>query len=212
MVKVLKNFKIILWDFDGVLMDSMPVRDEGFKQVLKNYPADQVLQLMDFHKKNGGLSRYVKFRYFFEEIRKETIEENQIQLLAADFSGIMMKLLINAELLINDSMDFVRKHFSTIPMHIVSGSDGRELNEICRQLDIHKYFKSIHGSPVPKNKLVSDLLKEWNYNPNDVVLIGDSINDYEAAKNNKIHFLGYNNPLLLQSSQSYVYSFNEKVV
>lgn len=82
----LKNKKNIFWDFDGVLMDSMPVRNKGFELVLKDYPEEQVQELMAFHLKNGGLSRYVKFRYFFEEIRKETISEDEVSIWASKFS------------------------------------------------------------------------------------------------------------------------------
>lgn len=56
----------IFWDFDGVLMNSNAVRDKGFELVLANYPKNQVKQLMNFHQANSGLSRYVKFRFFFK--------------------------------------------------------------------------------------------------------------------------------------------------
>ncbi len=79
------NYKTILWDFDGVIMDSMPVRDKGFEIVLKNYPQEQVALLMEYHRNNGGLSRYNKFRYFFEEILKETITESEIKVFAEEF-------------------------------------------------------------------------------------------------------------------------------
>lgn len=46
-----KNKKNILWDFDGVLMDSMPVRNKGFELVLKEFPNKQVQDLMQFHLK-----------------------------------------------------------------------------------------------------------------------------------------------------------------
>ena len=49
-------------------MDSNAVRDRGFKEVLNGYPENEVDALMTFHQDNGGLSRYVKFRYFFEVI------------------------------------------------------------------------------------------------------------------------------------------------
>lgn len=203
-----KKYKAILWDFDGVLMDSMPVRDEGFRRVLSDYPMDEVLRLLEYHNINGGLSRYVKFRYFFEEIRKEVIEEEQVLELASAFSKVMMELLINAELLINDSLDFVKTNYDKMPMHIVSGSDGKELNEICRRLDIAKYFKSIHGSPTPKKQLVANLLKDYNYAEKDVALIGDSINDLEAAKINEIIFFGYNNEsLMLKHNCFYIKRF-----
>lgn len=185
--------KIILWDFDGVLMNSNEVRDKGFLEVLKEFPKEQVTQLMEFHQTNGGLSRYVKFRYFFEEIREENITEEEVQGWADKFSEIMLNSLINKELLIEETINFVKGNYKNHSMHIVSGSDGNELNQICKGIGINHFFKSIQGSPTPKKQLVAELLKKHQYNLNQCVLIGDSINDYEAAKNNNIYFMAYNN-------------------
>lgn len=205
----INQYDVILWDFDGVLMDSMPVRSLGFERVLKDYPKQQVEELKAFHNINGGLSRYVKFRYFFEQIRKESITEEQVLDLATQFSEVMMSLLVNPDLLIHDSLDFVKKNYNRVPMHIVSGSDGKELNEICKRLDIAKYFKSIHGSPIHKNQLVATLLEQNRYDKKSVVLIGDSINDFEAAQINGINFLGYNNIHLKSRTEQYILSFND---
>ncbi len=201
------KYKVILWDFDGVLMDSMPVRDKGFELVLKQYPSDQVAQLMIYHRKNGGLSRYVKFRHFFEVIRKETITEELVNNLAAEFSVVMRKELTNHALLIEDSMSFVMRHDLKHSMHIVSGSDGQELNYLCKELNIAHYFQSIQGSPTPKKELVKNIL--INNNPKDCVLIGDSVNDYDAAVANDIAFYGYNNIALKSISHNYITSFNK---
>ena len=78
----MNKIKTIFWDFDGVLMNSNSVRDKGFLEVLKEYSENDVNKLMKFHQANGGLSRYVKFRYFFEEVRGEEITEAEIQKLA----------------------------------------------------------------------------------------------------------------------------------
>ncbi len=190
---MLDNFKVILWDFDGVLMNSNSVRDLGFEKVLAGYPEVQVEELMKYHKSNGGLSRYVKFRYFFEEIRKEKVSDEQIQELAKKFSLIMRQVLFDESLLIKDSIKFVKENFSKFKMHIVSGSDGIELNDLCKHLDIGKYFITIEGSPTAKDQLVKQLLSNFNYSLNECVLIGDSINDMEAAKVNSISFAAYNN-------------------
>ena len=183
----------IFWDFDGVLMNSNEVRDQGFTEVLKEFPKEQVDQLMDFHHKNGGLSRYVKFRYFFEEIRKESISDEKIVKWAIKFSSIMREFLVNENLLILETLEFVKKNYKSIPMHIVSGSDQEELRYLCKEMKIDSYFKSIHGSPKPKTKWVRKLLKQYNYNSESCVLIGDSKNDYEAAISNQMEFMGYNN-------------------
>jgi phosphoglycolate phosphatase-like HAD superfamily hydrolase len=202
------DYNCILWDFDGVLMDSMPVRDDGFTQVLADYPTLHVEELMKYHRANGGLSRYVKFRYFFEQIRNESVTEEQIMQLSERFSTIMLKSLSNKALLINDSIQFVKTYHKTLPMHIVSGSDGDELRFLCQQLKIDQYFKSIHGSPIQKKELVHKVLQYYQYAKKGSVLIGDSINDYEAAQANDIAFCGYNNTSLTDCSTKYIFSFN----
>jgi len=187
------NKKNIFWDFDGVIMDAMPVRNKGFELVLKEFPNEQVELLMQFHLKNGGLSRYVKFRHFFEEIRGENVLEEEIKEWAQKFSKIMREELVQPALLIEDSLNFIKENYKKFNMHIVSGSDGEELRYLCEKLEISQYFLTIHGSPVPKNKLVQSLLIEHEYKEDDTILIGDSINDYEAAEINNIDFCGYNN-------------------
>ena len=193
---------ILFWDFDGVLMNSNTVRDRGFELVLMDYPIDQVKQLMDFHQANGGLSRYVKFRYFFQEVRGEEITDEEVQVWADKFSEIMLANLINKDLLIKETNDFVKANYQNYKMHIVSGSDGNELRKICKGVGINNYFRSIEGSPTPKKKLVADILQAENYNLNESVLIGDSINDYEAAVVNNIGFLGYGNRKIKKMSST----------
>jgi len=195
-----QEIKTIFWDFDGVLMNSNAVRGKGFELVLTDYPKEQVKQLMDFHQTNGGLSRYVKFRYFFEKIRGEEITDEELQIWADKFSEIMLANLINKSLLINETVNFVKGNYQNYKMHIVSGSDGNELRKICKDVDIAQFFESIEGSPTPKNKLVADILEKENYNPDACALIGDSINDYEAAVINNIGFLGYGNQKIKELS------------
>lgn len=198
--KTLQNIKAIIWDFDGVLMNSNQIRDLGFREVLKEYAPEEVDQLMVFHQRNGGLSRYVKFRYFFEEIRQESINEEEVQYWANQFGLIMRQLLVRSELLIEETLDFVKKASKEIPMFIVSGSDQEELRYLCKNLGISEYFQRIHGSPTPKKEWVARIIAEENLDTAASILIGDSINDQEAAVVNGIHFMGYNNPELESSS------------
>lgn len=186
-----KNKTTILWDFDGVIMNSNHIRDLGFERVLEEFPKKQVDELMNYHRKNGGLSRYNKFRYFFEKIRKEEVTEEIVYAYADKFSKIMLSLLIDESLLINETLEFIKKEYINYTMHIVSGSAQIELRHICNELNISKYFVSIHGSPTPKNDLVNQVLENYSYKPERCLLIGDSINDYIAAEINKIDFIGY---------------------
>ncbi len=92
-------------------------------------------------------------------------------------------------------------------MHIVSGSDEEELRYLCKKLDIKRFFISINGSPTPKIELVKSLLKDLSINRDKTILIGDSINDFEAAKKNNVEFFGFNNSELKKKGLNYIESF-----
>ena len=185
--------KNILWDFDGVILNSMKVRDWGFEEIFKNFDQELINELLIFHRKNGGLSRYVKIRYFYEKILSKSISEEKIDKYAESFSVLMKMELIKSENLILDSLDYIKTNHQKYNFHIVSGSDQLELRFLCKELKIAQYFNSIHGSPTPKNQLVSNLLDTYQYDKENTCLIGDSINDYEAAEYNEISFFNYNN-------------------
>ncbi|WP_405607766.1 HAD family hydrolase [Polaribacter sp. Asnod1-A03] len=196
--------KNILWDFDGVILDSMPVRDWGFEEIFKDFDTEQVAELLKYHRANGGLSRYVKIRYFYENILGESITEEKVMLYAEKFSVLMKKELTNPKNLILDAVSFIKSNYQKYHFHIVSGSDGEELRFLCKELGLSSYFISIHGSPTPKKQLVETLLEKHNYNKASTCLIGDSMNDYDAAEFNEIEFYGYNNLQLKGIGNGYI--------
>jgi len=198
--------KTILWDFDGVILDSMLVRDEGFRQIFNEYSKEQVEELIVYHRKNGGLSRYVKIRFFYESILGKEISEELILNYANEFSKIMKKMLVNKNNLIEDAVVFIKNQYKNYNFHIVSGSDEKELRYLCQELGVNNYFLSIHGSPTPKNDLVKSLIAQKKYVKSEICLIGDSINDYEAAKLNGIKFYGYNSEDFDKNTIDYIES------
>ena len=200
--------KTILWDFDGVILDSMSVRNFGFEEIFKDYNQGDVKALLNYHITNGGLSRYIKIRYFFNNILKQQITDQEVLTFASSFSSIMKKELVNKNNLILDTVNFIKKNHEKYNFHIVSGSDQEELRFLCNELNISKYFLTINGSPTHKNELVKQILKTYKYSFNNCCLIGDSINDFEAAKINNIAFFGFNSEILKQKKVSYISSFD----
>jgi HAD superfamily hydrolase (TIGR01549 family) len=196
--------KNILFDFDGVILDSMPIRDYGFKEIFKDFDDDLVNKLLEYHNQNGGLSRYVKIKYFYNKLLKQEISEEKIINYADNFSKIMKIELVDKSYLIADTLKFIKKSYKKYNLHIVSGSDEKELQYLCKELGIDSFFQSINGSPTHKNKLVEDVLVINKYMECETILIGDSVNDYDAAKENNLDFYGFNNPNLINMSKNYL--------
>jgi len=190
--------KNILWDFDGVILDSMKIKGDGFTELFKEYDQKDIKKLEEYHYANGGVSRFEKIRYFFNTILEEFISEDNILQLSDDFATIIEKKLYNNTNLIDDSLEFIKKNYANYNFHVVSGAEDNELNKICKYLGLNKYFLSINGSPTKKDILVKDILDKYNYKQESTILIGDSINDYIAADVNKIVFYGYNNLSLMK--------------
>jgi len=196
--------KNILFDFDGVILDSMPIRDYGFKKIFKDFDDNLVNKLLEYHNQNGGLSRYVKIKYFYNKLLKQEILEEKIINYADIFSKIMKRELVDKKYLIADTLKFIKENYRKYNLHIVSGSDEAELQYLCKELGIDSFFQSVNGSPTHKNILVENVLSANKYIVSETILIGDSINDYEAAKENNLDFYGFNNPNLIDVSKKYL--------
>lgn len=188
--------KNILFDFDGVILDSMKIKGDGFAELFKTYPQSSIEKLETYHYANGGVSRFNKIRYFFREICKTEVSEPEVELLASRFGEIIADKLFDPDNLISETVAYIRQHYTLYNCHIVSGAEHHELNDLCAHFKIADYFKSIEGSPTVKSDLIRNLLHKNGYQANETALIGDSINDYEAAKANGIAFFGFNNTAL----------------
>lgn len=185
--------KNIIFDFDGVILDSVPTKTEAFRKLFQDFSIDKVEELIKYHIENGGKSRYTKIKYFFNDLLNKEITEEEILKFANKYSELTKEELTSTKYLINDTLDFIQQNYKKYQMHIASGADENDLLYICEKLDLTKYFLSINGSPIVKSKIVKNILDLNNYKENETILIGDSINDYEAANFNNIDFYGYNN-------------------
>lgn len=203
---IFNEIKTIIFDFDGVIIDSMEVRDYGFRKIFEKYSENKVEELIKYHRENGGLSRFHKIKHFYNNIINSNIEDDDVMNYANKFSLIMRDELVKEKYLIKEWANFIRENKNKYTMHIASGSEEKELRYLCENLGISKYFNSIHGSPTHKNELVKQIIESNNYNKENIVLIGDSINDYEAARINNIKFIGYNNTELESLGDAYLES------
>ena len=199
--------KNIFWDFDGVILDSLPIKDLGFTKIFENYPKKIVKEFLIYNKINSGLSRFHKIKYFYNHLLKKDIDNKKVLSYAEKFTKIMKKKLSSKKYLIKDSLIYIKSNYKNYNFHLVSASEHNELNYLCKKLNLDKYFLTIDGSPTPKINLIRDLLKKLKYKKKETIYIGDSVNDLEAAKINKIDFYGYNEKKLMSKSTVYIDTF-----
>jgi HAD superfamily hydrolase (TIGR01549 family) len=193
----MKKIKNIIFDFDGVILESNQVKIDGFYKLFIEFGKDKAVEISNYFKSNAGLSRYDIIRYFFLNFYKEEISKNKLEFYGKKYSDIVKEEVIKTEF-VEGCKEFIQsnKYYS---LFIVSSSDEKDLIEICQKIDVDKYFKKILGSPTKKEFNIKKIIDDYNLKKNETIYIGDSINDYHATKKNELLFIGRN---------SGVYDFN----
>ncbi len=183
------KYKNLVFDFDGVIVETNEIRFEGFRKLFTEYPSAKVQELVSYARANGGISRYAKIRYFFEKVLGTDISEVSVNKLALQYSEIVKGQVVSAEA-VSGSLEFFETNYGKYNFAIISGSDEKELREVCKKRKIDQFFLEILGSPTNKANNFEKLFKSTGWEKNETLFIGDSVNDYEAARVFGVYFVG----------------------
>ena len=74
----LSKYSTIIFDCDGVILNSNDIKTNAFYEIAKVYGHLPALELKNYHKINGGVSRYEKFNYLFTNILCRPFESEEI--------------------------------------------------------------------------------------------------------------------------------------
>ena len=188
----MKKYKSIIFDCDGVILNSNKIKTESFKKVLSEFDKRAVKEFINYHKNNGGISRYIKLDHFLQNIlpkySKPPVNIDDVLLsLLRDYGKVCKESLYNSE--IAKDLEKLKSLTNNIPWTIVSGGDQKELREVFKNKNLTKYFEGgIFGSPDKKTDIIKREERKGLINY-PAIFIGDSKLDYLVAKNLNIDFL-----------------------
>ena len=151
------------------------------------YGSELANALTDYHIRNGGISRYQKFRYFFSEILGQSEGDGRIEDLLALFSQSVEEALLVCDIALG--LDKLRLRTKESKWFVVSGGDQLELRKIFAMRGLDNYFDGgIFGSPKPKGDILLREVSRQNIVA-PAVYIGDSKYDYRVSREAGIDFI-----------------------
>ena len=183
------KFDAILFDFDGVLAESMNVKTEAFSKLFEKFGKEIQQKVVNHHIENGGISRYEKIKYYYKEYLNREISKDELNEIANHFSRLVVEKVISSNW-IKGAKEFLEKYYNEIDFYIVSGTPQKELESIVEKRNMEKYFKDLYGTPDTKPDIARNIIKKHEYPHEKVLFIGDSLSDYKASVEAKIPFLG----------------------
>lgn len=182
-------YKCFIYDFDGVICDSVNVKTLAFAELYKSYGKEIQDQVVRYHLEHGGISRFEKIRYFQNTLLQSPASEEKIQELAEDFAD-MVKEKVIASMYINGAKEFIQQHADNCSQYICTGTPEVEIIEILESRNLTSFFKGIYGSPKTKTQIINHILVATGYKAEEGIFLGDAMTDYKAAKECGMPFIG----------------------
>ncbi len=176
----MKAIRAAFLDFDGVILESMEVKTWAFRRLFEDHPK-QVNQIVSYHMKNGGISRFVKIRYIYERILKQPLPDEHFKYLCQRYSDLVFERVLQCEF-VKGAKEFLDKYYRQISLFIISGTPQEEMREIVEQRNLGQYFQGVFGSPNSKDYWVRKIMSESQFPGRQTIFVGDAKSDYEAAK------------------------------
>lgn len=183
MARNLEDYACILFDCDGVILNSNHIKTQAFHAVSLRFGEKIANQLVAYHLHHGGISRYKKFDYLIRNILLRQPREGELESLLEQFST-----KVKQELLCCEQVPGLKEMKDASPCArwlVVSGGDQSELRHVFAERGISSLFDGIFGSPDTKSDIIAREQELGNIGY-PVLFLGDSRLDYEVA--NKFSF------------------------
>lgn len=179
---------LLILDFDGIILESVRIKSDAFRELFSFSP-DHVDEIVKFHQKNGGMSRYEKFRYYYENILNEELTDKCFSYLSNRFSELVFNSVMNVPY-VAGAEEFLKWTKGRLPVYVVSATPEYELLQIVNSRRMSEYFIKVCGAPVSKSDNIKKILASTGVSPESVLFVGDAINDWKASQETGVRFIG----------------------
>ncbi len=183
----ISSYKVVFWDFDGVIKDSLHVKAEAFANLFPDVDDSIRQKIKSHHFNNGGLSRTEKIPLYASWAginATPAIIEKYI----SDFGELVVNGVINSPW-IPGVYEYIKSNHTAQDYFLISATPQKELQKIIESINLSNSFKRVFGSPSVKSNVIKMVVCELGLKLSDCLMIGDSKVDLCAAQENGINFL-----------------------
>lgn len=183
----LQRYATLVFDCDGVILDSNKVKRDAFYYAAIPYGEAPAKALVDYHTQNGGISRFVKFEKFLREMVGRPVTEAAMQELLDRFELSSKQGLL--ECAVAPDLAELKAATPHARWMVVSGASQVELHEVFAARGIDRYFDAgIFGSPDSKDDILAREIASGNLQQ-PALFLGDSRYDHVASTRAGLDFV-----------------------
>jgi phosphoglycolate phosphatase-like HAD superfamily hydrolase len=184
--RFLEQFKIVFWDFDGVVKDSLEAKASAFENLFGDIPEFQKSMIRDHHFENAGVSRSIKIPLYMEWLEIDRTSANINHFMDRFAAEVVMKVIESPW--VPGVREYIFSHQLAQKHILVTATPGAEITSILESTRIYDYFYSVYGSEVSKESAIEHCLVKNGWSVEHAVMIGDGVVDYKAAQKTGVAF------------------------
>ena len=179
LAELLRQAKLIVFDFDGTLVDSNPIKQRAFAQCFAEFP-DRLDEIMAFCTGRHDLPRADKFRHVYEHILRRPYTAEISAEVHQRFEALTTQQIIDAPA-IAGAEAFLRAACRHAPTALLSTTPHETLGQIIERRGWRSYFSIVQGAPVDKARWIMTRRTQLGFSRSQVVFFGDTPEDADAA-------------------------------
>ena len=179
---------VIIFDFDGVILESVHVKAHAFSRLFEHHP-NHVEAIVELHLRLAGVSRFEKFKLIHADILELPLDDTELERLGAEFSRLALEEILRCPF-VPGAREFLKARHRTHRLFIASAAPEAELRHIIRERKLESFFEGVYGTPAAKADITKRVLADTGVKPQEAVFVGDAITDLNAARDAGVPFIG----------------------
>jgi phosphoglycolate phosphatase-like HAD superfamily hydrolase len=165
------RFNAIVFDFDGVLADSVDVKGDAFVALYADEGPEIQSQVLAWHRAHGGVTRHDKIRHYEKVLLGRSGSDADVEAKAQRFSTLVEQAVVDAAW-VAGAREFLQHHAGKIPMFVASATPQDELIRIVEKRGMSSYFTRVLGAPKKKAEHLGDIMSEYGRQPAELLMVG----------------------------------------
>lgn len=172
--------KLVIFDFDGVIVESNAIKDRAFYTLYLPHGEAAAQRANELHMLNPGASRYEKFAVIHREVLGCEITAKESQALGQEFTALCFEAICACPM-VAGAEEFLTTYSKRLTLALASATPEEELVAIVEKRGLSRHFSHTLGKPRSKTENLHRILACEDLTPDKAVFVGDQPSDRDAS-------------------------------